>query len=317
MSTDEYGEWLVGRVRKNERRSRDAMGKASTDAVRIYDRDIPEIPLTIERYGAHLHVAMWSRGQEQDPGTRTTYLQAATATLAASLGIDSASVHFHARVRESDPFDERPPAVGRPVVIVGERGLQFEVDLGRAIDTGLALDHRLLRDRVADACTGRHCLNLFGGTGTFAVVAAAANAATTKTIEASAFAGDWARRNLRLNGLPTDGRNSIVCADVFGWIDDELHGDHRYDVIVCNAPTFAKSRRLRAGFDVARDHAPLLERVVDLLAPGGTLLFCSTQRSFDLDGSVLDRLRWREISPASVPADFRDRKVHRAWWAER
>ncbi len=320
---ERYGEWLCGRVRKNERRSRDAIRRADTDCMRLYDRDIPEIPLTIDRYGAHLHVALWSRGVEQDAQARERRLRVAVAALADALGIAADAVHWKERARQrgSAQYEARPGA--SCAVVVREGGLRFLVDLERYVDTGLFLDHRVARARVGAIAAGRRVLNLFSYTGAFTVHAAAGDARTTTSVDLSKTYRDWAEDNLRRNGLldgdsaAAGGRHAVVAADVFGWIEDALDRRERYELIVCDPPTFSNSKRMRMSFDIARDHVPLLERVIELLAPGGALLFSTNHRGFDFDARVFDALQWRETSAETVPADFRDRRIHRSWWAER
>src|SRR5206468_4600494 len=83
--------------------------------------------------------------------------------------------------------------------VVHEGGHAFRVNLSDYVDTGLFLDHRLTRARVA-AEPARTMLNLFGYTGAFSVYAAAAGMATT-TVDLSNTYLAWAGENLALNGL--------------------------------------------------------------------------------------------------------------------
>ena len=54
------------------------------------------------------------------------------------------------------------------------------------LDTGLFLDHRLLRRRVRTEADGKDVLNLFAYTGAFSVHAAAGGARSTTTVDMSA-----------------------------------------------------------------------------------------------------------------------------------
>jgi 23S rRNA (cytosine1962-C5)-methyltransferase len=63
---------------------------------------------------------------------------------------------------------------------------------------------------------------------------------------------------------------------------------------------------------VDRDHPWLLERCARLLRPGGILYFSTNSRGFSLLGDP-PGLVGSEISEASVPEDFRNRRIHRCW----
>ena len=71
----------------------------------------------------------------------------------------------------------------------------------RCLDTGLFLDHRLVRARLRELAHGRDFLNLFAYTGTASVCAAAGGATETTSVDLSATYLEWASRNLALNGF--------------------------------------------------------------------------------------------------------------------
>ena len=59
---------------------------------------------------------------------------------------------------------------------VGEGGRRFRVNLSDYLDTGLFLDHRITRARVAAEAAGKRVLNLYAYTGAFTVYVATAGA---------------------------------------------------------------------------------------------------------------------------------------------
>ena len=67
------------------------------------------------------------------------------------------------------------------------------------LDTGLFLDHRPIRLRIANEARGKRFLNLFSYTGAATVHAAVGNAAQTTSVDLSATYLDWAADNLKLN----------------------------------------------------------------------------------------------------------------------
>jgi 23S rRNA (guanine2445-N2)-methyltransferase / 23S rRNA (guanine2069-N7)-methyltransferase len=187
------------------------------------------------------------------------------------------------------------------------------VNLTDRLDTGLFLDHRLVRARVAELAAGKRFLNLFGYTGAATVYAAAMGARTT-TVDLSGPYLEWARDNLALNGL--DGPDQrLVRADVLQWLAQaSAEPGARWDVILLDPPTFSRSKRMEGTLDVQRDQGRLLPGALALLAPGGVLVFSTNARGFRLDPAVLAGVDAVERTRETVPPDFgRGRPPHRSW----
>ena len=61
-------EMLVNRVTKNLRHRKKWARREKVSCYRLYDRDIPEVPLAIDLYEGHLHIAEYARrGSENQP----------------------------------------------------------------------------------------------------------------------------------------------------------------------------------------------------------------------------------------------------------
>ena len=73
---------------------------------------------------------------------------------------------------------------------------------------------------------------------------------------------------------------------------------------------------MNSEFDVLRDHRRLLEAVLAVTTPGGTVLFSTNHQRFvpDLEGLAVASLR--EITAQTVPVDYRNKQVHRCWRIE-
>ena len=96
--------------------------------------------------------------------------------LAGALGIPQPQVVIKLRRRQRGSSQYGRLADDAPSFTVTERGLRFEVNLRRYLDTGLFLDHRDTRQWVRERAAGRTFLNLFAYTGAFTVYAAAGGA---------------------------------------------------------------------------------------------------------------------------------------------
>src|SRR5207237_7920284 len=134
------------------------------------------------------------------------------------------------------------------------------------------LDHRNTRRMVQEEAAGKRFLNLFAYTGSFTVYAAAGSAASTLSMDISNTYLAWARRNLELNGLDLKS-NVLERADVLPWLPQAARAGRRFDLIVCDPPTFSNSKRMEGFLDTGAQHPELINGCLGLLAPGGVLYF--------------------------------------------
>lgn len=293
---------LANRVRKNARHLARWARREGVTCWRVYDRDIPEIPLTVDRYEDALVINDYRAFDREDADA---WLDDAVAAISATL--EPAEVHVKRRERlahhGAGQQYERQADRGAWRV-VREGGHRFRVNLSDYVDTGLFLDHRITRARVA-AEPAHTLLNLFGYTGAFSVYAAAAGMQTT-TVDLSNTYLEWAGENLALNGLAGE----LVRADVREFLSDARRAGRRWDVIVVDPPTFSNSKRMDGTWDVQRDHAALLDDVLAVCA--GAVWFSTNRRRFTLELSDLS-LAVSDMTHATMPPDFRDPRVHHAY----
>jgi len=280
--------------------------REQVECFRVYDADIPEIPLAIDRYADHAHVALYVSGVERS----RAWLEAMCTTIAEVLVVPRAHVHLKDRAPQQGLTQYEKLAELNHRVIVREAGLKLIVNLDDYVDTGLFLDHRPMRAMVGAEARGKDVLNLFAYTGAFSVHAAAGGARSTTTVDMSQTYCDWARDNLSFNGF-AGSAHTIIRADVLAWLDEPVSA--QWDLVVVDPPTFSNSKRMRATWDVQRDHVGLLAAVMRRVRPGGVVYFSTNYRKFKPDEQAFGAARAVEISARSVPPDFRDKKIHRAW----
>ncbi|MFW6154309.1 MAG: bifunctional 23S rRNA (guanine(2069)-N(7))-methyltransferase RlmK/23S rRNA (guanine(2445)-N(2))-methyltransferase RlmL [Planctomycetota bacterium] len=304
-------EVFANRLRKMARHRRRWPNRGIT-CYRLYDRDIPEVPLAVDRYEEYVHVAEYERPHDRTPAEHADWLDMLMDVIAEVLEVPREHVFLkHRRRQRGSAQYERVAERGR-IVTVHEGGLTFEVNLSDYLDTGLFLDHRLTRARVREEAAGKRMVNLFAYTGAFSVYAAAGGAASTTTVDLSKTYLDWARRNMALNGVSPGPAHRFVQADAMAFLADHAPGDH-YDLAVIDPPTFSNSKRTEGVFDVQRDHAPLLAAAARLMPPGGVIYFSTNARRFKLDEPALPGLEIQDITRRTVPDDFRNARVHRCW----
>jgi 23S rRNA G2069 N7-methylase RlmK/C1962 C5-methylase RlmI len=313
---------LENRLRKNDRHLRRWARREGVGCYRVYDCDIPEIPVCIDRYGEALVLA-WFAPELAPPGAGpTAWLDAMVAAAGRALDVPLADIHARIRAPQKGAEQYVRLAPAPALRIVHEGGLAFEVDLAAHVDVGLFLDHRPLRAEVHSLAAGRDVLNLFAYTGAFTVHAAAGGARTTTSVDLNNTYLAMARRNLELNGFRDEQRHRLIRADVMAWLREPTRDS--FDIAIVDPPTFSNSKKMAGIFDVQRDHPELLAGVIRLMRPGGRIFFSTNHRRFrpDFDalaafGDVARRVRHvEEISARTVPPDFRDRRIHRAWSME-
>ncbi|MBP8298240.1 MAG: class I SAM-dependent methyltransferase [Burkholderiales bacterium] len=282
------------------------------ECYRLYDRDVPQFPLAIDHYGAHVHLQEFDTGWQQTDAEHEAWVAGVVTVVGETLGLPAARIHFKRRERQRGASQYQKLRDVADEFEVTEGGLRFLVNLDSYLDTGLFLDHRKTRGMVRDMAAGRKFLNLFAYTGSFTVYAAAGGAVRSESVDLSNTYLDWAGRNLRLNGFDPV-RHQLVRADAFAYLDGAARAGKEFDLIVLDPPSFSNSKRMRDVLDVQRDHPRLIAGCMRLLSPRGTLLFSTNRRQFELDPAVSAAWACEDIHLWSVPEDFRSRTVHRCW----
>jgi 23S rRNA (cytosine1962-C5)-methyltransferase len=285
------------------------------EAFRVYDRDIPEIPLVIDWYAGWLHAAEYERPHERTEIEHEVWLDRMIEAAAAELGVPPGRTFLTVRRRQRSGGQYDKVSDRQAGLTVREGGLAFDVNLSDYLDTGLFLDHRVTRGLVRDEAHGRRVLNLFCYTGSFSVYAAAGGAAATTSVDLSNTYLDWTRRNLEANGFTDAQRHRLVRDEARAFLEHRVRrGEPSFDLVVADPPTFSRSARSETPWDVQRDHVELLDLVARNLAPGGVVYFATNARTFRLADPLPARFTAvHEITRRTIPEDFRNQRIHRAW----
>ncbi|MCP3061009.1 class I SAM-dependent methyltransferase [Myxococcus sp. K38C18041901] len=305
---------FANRLRKGSKHFRRWARAQGLTAFRVYDRDIPEYPYAIDLYGDCVHVTEYPRRKALKSGTAETQREEVLAAVTQVL--ETPAERVFVKTHTPQPWGRAQygrVGEGSGRLVVEERGLKFWVNLGDYLDTGLFMDHRDTRQRVREEVRGKRFLNLFAYTGAFTVYAAAGGAASTVTVDLSNTYLDWAEDNLDLNGL-ANARHELVRGDAKAWVEAQARGPERYDVIVCDPPSFSTSKKMTGSFNVQRDHVRMLDALRTLLSPGGVLYFSNNFLGFQLDAKATRG--WKsveELTPGSIPEDFQRKDIHRCW----
>ena len=307
---------FANRLRKNLQRLDPWAAREHIDCFRVYDADMPEYAFAIDLYGResrHVYVQEYAPPKSVNQESARERRREALAVLPEVLGVPLPQVHTRVRKPQkgADQYEKRESAAERHAVQEG--GLKFWVNFRDYLDTGLFLDHRIVRGMLRAWAKDADFLNLFCYTGSATVYAAAGGARSTTGVDLSNTYLDWAHENLLLNGFRGD-NHELYRADCLAWLEEQEPRGARFDLIFLDPPTFSNSKRMEGVLDVQRDHVGMIRRSLKLLRPAGRLVFSTNYTRFKLDQGGLEDLAIEDISAATVPKDFeRHARIHKCF----
>ncbi len=246
-------ELFSNRLKRKYKELRKQMRKNRISCYRLYDRDIPEVPVSLDLYeflpdgvDSVMEAArfmsdqnerlsandpavekeikertwavlyLYERPYEKSEEEETLWLDAMAKAAADILGIDKSHIIKKSRGHKSHKEDEQYQKNDSQISIEGlvqEQGQLFRVDLTSYLDTGLFFDHRPLRTTVRDTSSKKRVLNLFCYTGSFSVYAAQGNASYVESVDLSNTYLAWAKDNMKLNGFTDKKKYEFIRAD--------------------------------------------------------------------------------------------------------
>jgi len=298
------------RLVKRARHLRKWPKKRGVTCYRLYERDIPEIPLVVDRYEDHLHLTEFERPHQRDLAAHQQWLELMQTTAADALDLPQAQVILKRRKQQKGKSQHEHLADEKYEIEAQENGLKFIVNLTDYVDTGLFLDHRETRKMIFDEARDKDFLNLFAYTGAFTVYAADGGAASTTSVDLSQNYLKWAERNMQLNGF-SGNQHRFITAGVREYIS-ELPQQEMFDLAVVDPPTFSNSKSTTADWIIQDDWDSLLKHVLNRMRPGGVIYFSTNYRRFKFDAAKIPA-DCHEISKQTVPEDYRNRRIHRCW----
>ncbi|MEQ8838000.1 MAG: bifunctional 23S rRNA (guanine(2069)-N(7))-methyltransferase RlmK/23S rRNA (guanine(2445)-N(2))-methyltransferase RlmL, partial [Lacipirellulaceae bacterium] len=141
---DRQAEEFANRLQKRARHLR-RWPKRGINCYRLYEKDIPEIPLVVDKYDDCLHMAEFERPHDRTPGQQADWLDLMAKTAAKTLEIDRRNTFMKHRARQRGNDQYQRVGDRSFTQVVEEAGLKFKVNLSDYLDTGLFLDHRNTR----------------------------------------------------------------------------------------------------------------------------------------------------------------------------
>ena len=307
---------FANRLRKNLARLDPWAAREHIECYRLYDADMPEYAFAIDLYGReprHVCLQEYAAPKSVDVQGARERRRDVLAALPQVLPVPLEQIHSRVRKPQkgAEQYEKRELDAGR--VAVREGGLEFWVNFGDYLDTGLFLDHRIVRGMLRDWARDADFLNLFCYTGSATVYAAAGGARSSVSVDLSNTYLDWAHENLVLNSFAGP-KHALCRADCRKWLQEESPRGPRFDLIFLDPPTFSNSKRMQGVLDVQRDHAVMIREALQLLRPAGRLVFSTNYSRFKLDTAALEEFDIEDISTPTIPKDFeRHARIHRCF----
>ncbi len=307
----EQKQFLANRLQKRCKHLKKWAKRLGLACYRVYDRDIPEIPLAIDRYENYVVVFLYERPYDKPEQDELAWLALMKEAIREVLEVDEQNIFVKRRKRQA--LDEQYERSETQAVrlIVRESGLKFYVNMSEYLDTGLFLDHRALRSLVRMRAAGKRVLNLFCYTGSFSIYALAGGASMVTGVDLSNTYLAWAQENVVLNALD-ENRYKSVRSDVQIFLASAKSRGEQFELIILDPPTFSNSKKTESFFDINRHWPELVQACADVLSPDGELFFSCNARGFKLRPELIPLLRSADISGETNSEDFRG-TAHKAW----
>ncbi|MCL1929273.1 MAG: class I SAM-dependent methyltransferase [Treponema sp.] len=340
--TENQAEMLANRLRKRQRHLKKWARRTGAGMYRLYDRDIPEIPLVLDWYcpvednnsveSAALAGALYKRPYDKE--NENEWLAAMKEAAVSALDIEPEMIFLRERKKQKgelqyNRFDHKE--IRRKVC---EAGLCFWVNLSDYLDTGLFPDRRLLRSFLSHESGTLHILNLFCYTASLSIAAAAGGAAAVDSVDLSNNYLAWAKENFSLNNLNaclTEKEEyfkqnnikpfNLIRDDVLHFVKEARRCRLRWDIIILDPPAFSNSKKMYKDFDLKRDHPALIADCFKLLNPGGKIYFSANVKGFKLKNHQSpsipayseDNISITDITEQLRDEDFKGKSIPHTW----
>jgi 23S rRNA (cytosine1962-C5)-methyltransferase len=216
-------------------RQRLGLPSAETDAYRLVNSEGDSLPgLIVDVFGDAVVVQLTTLAMKQ----REQAVHAALERLLSPRTIFEVAAGGVAQIEGFSAQARVAQGESRRSVTCRENGVVLEVEPLGGQKTGAYLDQRENRALVGRLARGARVLDLYTYAGGFALAAARGGATSITAVDVSARALERARANFALNDLPAP---ELIESDVFRWLERAPAG--AFDLVVCDPPKFARSRK--------------------------------------------------------------------------
>ena len=290
---------------KAKRKRTDLQSDPETTTYRLFNAEGDGIPgVTIDHYDGFAVVSWYSEG----------IFRYQTAIIAAFQAVfpETKGIYEKFRYQRKDGLISRyvrGDAAPTPL-IVKENGINYATYLDDGLMTGIFLDQRDVRGALTERyAAGKRVLNTFSYTGAFSVAAAMGGAIETTSVDVANRSLERTKEQFAVNNLDGDAQK-IYVMDVFDFIRYAIRIKLQYDVTIIDPPSFARTKKRT--FSVTKDYTQLLEELIQITAPDGTLIVSSNAANYkeknfkqDIDQAFKNsHCDYRILETFHLPSDF-------------
>ncbi len=346
-------ELLKNRIAKNSKALRKWARKNLVTAYRLYDRDIPEIPLAIDLYeflpddvrspaeaqdflqaqaaaesenlpGAaarrlertYLKVFLYERPYEKPEDEEREWLAAMTRALAECLQIDEGRITTKTRLHDKGGSQyAKDSGADKKASQAQKSGRVFENGAIFFVDLTTYLDTGLFLDmRAARALIKANAK----GKRVLNLFCYTSSFSIAAALGDAAFVQSVDLSNTYLDWSQKNAALNGLDGTALEWTKADVTAfletcKNKYDLIVLDPPTFSASKSAKSSLDTNRDWAKLCAACLRLLDKDGELYFSTNSRQFKFDASFLPGALAQEITEQTIDLDFKTKKSHRMW----
>lgn len=301
------------RLKKNQVHLQKWAKRNNITCYRVYDADLPEYAYAIDVYNDYVVLQEYAPPAEIPKHKTEQRSLDVLQVVPQVLGLSTDHLIVKQRKQQKGTNQYQKMNKTHHHLVVQEGSAQFKVNLYDYLDTGLFLDHRLLRLRFAKLTKGVRFLNCFCYTATASVHAALAGALTTNVDLSNTYL-NWAQENFRLNHLDLS-KHQFIQFDCLEWLKK---AQDRYDVIFLDPPSFSNSKRMTDTLDIQRDHEHLITTAMGLLNDKGILYFSTNFRSFKLSSTINSMYKVQDMTSQTIDEDFkRNTRIHHCFMLQK
>jgi 23S rRNA (cytosine1962-C5)-methyltransferase len=295
---------IQNRIEKNYKHRLKWAKREGIEAFRLYEKDIPEFPFIVDLYKDH--VVIYEKRDDEIDAEKFDHFNFIISAVKSTLDFPEEKVIIKSRKRQVGSTQYAKLEEKNEYITVQEHQASFLVNLHDYLDTGLFLDHRPLRQIVYKSSKDKKVLNLFSYTGSISVMAALGGARQVTSVDLSSTYQEWARKNFEQNNIPVSAHNFIT-QSALEYLEK---ASQRFDIIILDPPTFSNSKKMDDDFEVEKDQLFLIKHCLRLLAPDGVFYFSNNKRRFKIAPEALKLGNIVDITPKTIPEDYRDVKIH-------
>ncbi len=228
--------------------------------------------LIVDKYSTHLVIQILTAGIEKGKETICHILQ----DLFQPVCLYERSDSGFRELENLEPVSQ--VLLGKPDknLIIHQDSLRFYIDIQEGQKTGFFFDHRDNRNYLKNRVNGKTVLDLFCGSGSWSLYAAHFGAKKVIGVDSSKSAIELAKRNCSLNSLeqsPSHGGMTFMQEDAFECAARLLKENQSFDVVICDPPAFAKSKRHLP--TAIKGYQKINRMAVQLVKQGGILMTSS------------------------------------------